>query len=98
VTANLPRRVWEHKNDLLPGFTKRHQVHDLVYFEMHDRIETAIQRERNMKHWRREWKTALVDGNEPGVGRSLSHHHVMQRTRLGGRVDPRITSGDGHDD
>jgi putative endonuclease len=65
VTANLPRRVWEHKNDILPGFTKRYRVHDLVYFELHDRIETAIQRERNMKHWRREWKTALVDGMNP---------------------------------
>jgi putative endonuclease len=65
VTSDLPRRVWQHKENHLPGFTKRYKVHDLVWFEWHDRIEGAIQREHNLKHWPRRWKTALVDSVNP---------------------------------
>ena len=65
VTSDLARRIWEHKNDMLPGFTRRYKLHDLVWFEVHDRIEAAIQREHNMKHWPRKWKTALVDAVNP---------------------------------
>ncbi len=65
VTSDLPRRVWQHKNNVVPGFTKTYKVHDLVYYEAHDRIETAIQREHNLKHWPRRWKTALIDGMNP---------------------------------
>jgi putative endonuclease len=65
VTADLPRRVWEHKNNVVPGFTKTYRVHDLVYYEPYDRIIDAIQREHNLKHWPRRWKTALVDGMNP---------------------------------
>lgn len=65
VTSNLLKRVWEHKNDVVPGFTKRYQVHDLVYYEMHERIEGAMQREQNIKHWPRRWKIVLVDGMNP---------------------------------
>ena len=60
VTSDLPRRVWEHKTGAIAGFTQRYTVHDLVYFEPHERIETAIQREHNMKHWPRRWKTATA--------------------------------------
>ena len=65
LTANLPGRVWQHKNDVVPGFTRRYRLHDLVWFERHETIQSAIQREHNIKHWRREWKTALVDGINP---------------------------------
>ena len=65
VTADLPKRVWEHRNNVVPGFTKRYGLHDLVWFERHETIQGAIQREHNMKHWRREWKTALVDEMNP---------------------------------
>ena len=65
VTSDLPRRVWEHKTGVLPGFSKRYKIHDLVWYETHDRIEAAIQREHNMKHWPRRWKTALIDAMNP---------------------------------
>jgi putative endonuclease len=65
VTSDLARRVWEHRNNLIPGFTSRYKVHDLVWYEWHGRIEAAIQREHNLKHWPRRWKTALVDGFNP---------------------------------
>jgi putative endonuclease len=65
VTADLPKRVWEHKNGVVPGFTKRYKLRDLVWFERHETIQAAIQREHNMKHWRREWKTTLVDAMNP---------------------------------
>jgi putative endonuclease len=65
VTSDLARRAWEHKNEVVAGFTKRYHVHNLVWYEAHDRIDTAIQREHNMKHWKREWKTALVDAMNP---------------------------------
>jgi putative endonuclease len=91
VTSDLAWRVWEHKAGVVAGFTQRYQVHDLVYYECHDRIEAAIQREHNIKHWPRRWKTALVERHEPRLGRSLFHDSLRWRGRLGGRVKP------GHD-
>src|SRR5690606_37383679 len=55
VTSDLARRAYEHKNGLVPGFTSKYGLTDLVYCEFHDRIEDAIQREHNIKHWRRAW-------------------------------------------
>ena len=61
VTSDLPRRVWEHKNDLADGFTKRHGVHRLVHAEFHATMEAAIQREKRIKKWRRAWKIRLIE-------------------------------------
>jgi putative endonuclease len=60
VTNDLSRRVFEHRQGLVGGFTKRYGLKRLVYFERHDDIRTAIQREKNMKHWPRTWKVRLV--------------------------------------
>jgi putative endonuclease len=65
VTNDLVRRVYEHRNDLVPGFTKRHGVKRLVYFEQHDTVYAAIQREKNIKHWSREWKIDLIVAMNP---------------------------------
>jgi putative endonuclease len=66
VTSNLPRRVWEHKNDLVEGFTKKYKVHSLVYFEQTDDIKGAIQREKQLKKWKRKWKLELIEKDNPG--------------------------------
>ena len=60
VTNDLIRRVYEHKEDLLEGFTKKHNVKNLVYFEVTDSIEGAILREKQLKTWQREWKIKLI--------------------------------------
>ena len=60
VTNNLIRRIFEHREGLVPGFTKRYGVKMLVYYERHDAAEGAIQREKNIKHWPREWKIDLI--------------------------------------
>ena len=65
VTSNLSRRAWEHREGLIEGFTKRHGLRLLVYVERHESIQAAIQRERNMKHWRRAWKVRLILGSNP---------------------------------
>jgi len=65
VTSDLVRRTWEHREGIIPGFTRRYKIRELVYYETHAAITDAIQREHNMKHWKREWKTALVDGMNP---------------------------------
>ena len=61
VTSDLIRRVWEHKNDLPDGFTKRYGVHTLGWYEVHDNMESAIRREKAIKKWRRTWKTTLIE-------------------------------------
>jgi putative endonuclease len=61
VTNDLVRRAWEHREGLTPGFTKRHGVKQLVYFEEFGDIGDAIQREKNIKHWSRAWKIALIE-------------------------------------
>ena len=63
VTSNLVKRVWEHKNNVIRGFTQRYCVHTLVWFELHQTMESAIRREKRIKGWKREWKLALVEKN-----------------------------------
>jgi putative endonuclease len=65
VTNNLVRRVFEHRNGLVRGFTKRYGIKQLVYFEEHATAPLAIQREKNIKHWPREWKIDLIVSMNP---------------------------------
>jgi len=65
VTSNLVRRVYEHKQDFVEGFTKQYKVHDLVYFETTDSGETAITREKRLKKWNRAWKLDLINKSNP---------------------------------
>ena len=65
VTSDLQKRSWEHKNDLLDGFTKKYGVHQLVYYEIHDDMVSAITREKQLKKWNRAWKLELIEqGNQ----------------------------------
>ncbi|MEA1936886.1 MAG: GIY-YIG nuclease family protein [Patescibacteria group bacterium] len=65
VTNNLLRRVLEHKDDLVDGFTKKYKVHKLVCYEEIDDIKVAIQREKQIKKWERQWKINLIEKNNP---------------------------------
>jgi putative endonuclease len=65
VTNDLARRVWEHKSDTVSGFTKKYRVHLLVYAEFHETMPEAIQREKQIKEWRRAWKLALIERDNP---------------------------------
>ncbi len=60
VTSGLMRRVWEHRDGVAEGFTKRYGLKRLVYFERHDDISRAIQREKTIKHWPRAWKVRII--------------------------------------
>ncbi len=65
VTSNIQRRLYEHKNELVDGFTKTYHVHDLVYVEGHNRIEDAIIREKQLKRWSRRKKEDLISQSNP---------------------------------
>ncbi len=65
VTNDLVRRVYEHKNGFVKGHTKRYNSDQLVYFESYDDVRLAIQREKNIKHWPRVWKTRLIAQENP---------------------------------
>ena len=65
VTSDLIRRIWEHKNDLVDGFTRRYQVHTLVYYELHETMESAIGREKQLKAGSRKRKLALIAALNP---------------------------------
>ena len=64
-TTNLPRRVWEHRNGVVAGFTREHRCHRLVWYEAHDSWEAARQRELRMKNWKRLWKLREIEGLNP---------------------------------
>jgi putative endonuclease len=66
VTSNLLRRTWEHREGVNEGFTKKYGLKRLVYYERHESIVLAIQREKNLKHWERAWKVRLILGDNPG--------------------------------
>lgn len=65
VANGLKRRVWEHKHDLVKGFTREYGVHTLVYYEESSDIEEAILREKKLKRWRRKWKLELIEKENP---------------------------------
>ncbi|MGR5211816.1 GIY-YIG nuclease family protein [Vibrio sp. WZ-1] len=65
VTSQLPQRIWQHKNGIVEGFTKKYNVHKLVYFELFEDMSTAISREKQLKQWKREWKLELVRKSNP---------------------------------
>ena len=65
VTNDLVRRVWEHKEGVADGFTKRHKIKQLVYFEQFDQIEAAITREKQLKSWKRLWRIRLIEKANP---------------------------------
>jgi putative endonuclease len=66
VTSNLVKRVWEHQNDLVDGFCKKYGVHTLVWYELHITIESAIEREKAIKNWKRAWKMKTIEEMNPG--------------------------------
>ena len=65
VTGNLPRRLYEHRNKLVDGFTKQYNVHKLVYYEHTNDVYSAISREKQLKNWNRSKKTALIEKRNP---------------------------------
>ncbi|MBA3814034.1 MAG: GIY-YIG nuclease family protein [Alphaproteobacteria bacterium] len=65
VTNNLVRRVYEHKNGLISGFTKKYNVKLLVYFQIYEYVYHALQREKTLKHWLRDWKIKTIEEKNP---------------------------------
>jgi putative endonuclease len=59
------KRVWEHKQDMAEGFTRKYEIHTLVYFEQHDEMAEAIRREKQLKKWNRAWKIELIEKINP---------------------------------
>ena len=65
VTSNLQKRIWEHKNKIVEGFTKKYNVNRLVYYEQTEDVETALNREKQLKRWHRQWKINLIKEFNP---------------------------------
>jgi putative endonuclease len=65
VTSDLIKRVYEHKNKLVDGFTRKYGVHRLVWYETHEKAESAIGREKQLKKWKRRWKLELIEEKNP---------------------------------
>jgi putative endonuclease len=65
VTSDLIKRVWEHKQNFVEGFTRQYSVHDLVWYEQHEDMLTAIAREKMLKEWKRAWKLELIEKMNP---------------------------------
>lgn len=65
VTINLIKRIWEHKNKIVEGFSKKYDLHQLVYFEVTDGKESALQREKQLKRYHRKWKLDLIEEMNP---------------------------------
>ena len=65
VTGNLQKRIWEHKNKVVEGFTKKYNVDRLVYYELTEDVESALNREKQLKRWHRQWKINLIKEMNP---------------------------------
>ena len=65
VTSNLLKRVGEHQSNLVEGFTRKYEVHTLVWYELHESMESAIQREKAIKNWKRAWKINVIEETNP---------------------------------
>jgi putative endonuclease len=65
MTSNIKKRIWEHKNNAVEGFTKKYFVHKLVFVEQTTDVNSALLREKQLKKWKREWKINLIEKNNP---------------------------------
>jgi len=65
VTSDLAKRIWEHKNNTVAGFTKKYNLHHLVLYELHENMESAILREKRLKDYKRSWKLRLIESMNP---------------------------------
>ncbi|TAH47438.1 MAG: GIY-YIG nuclease family protein [Gammaproteobacteria bacterium] len=65
VTSDLVQRAWQHRTDCVEGFSRQHQVHALVWYELHESMESAIAREKAIKRWKRAWKIKLIEATNP---------------------------------
>jgi len=65
ITSNLVRRVYEHRNGLIEGFTKQYNLKNLVYYEIYEEPQKAIEREKHIKGWKRDWKIKLIEKKNP---------------------------------
>ena len=65
VTGDLQKRIWEHKNKVVEGFTKKYNVDRLVYYELTENVESALNREKQLKRWHRQWKINLIKEMNP---------------------------------
>ena len=65
VTSDLVKRIWQHKKNMIEGFTKRYSVHQFVWYELHENMQSAIEREKRMKEWKRKWKMELIESMNP---------------------------------
>ena len=88
VTSELSDRVSLHKQEIYEGFTKKHKVHTLVYFEMHETMEQAIRREKQIKRWNRAWKIRLIEQMNPEWQDLSDESCEIQASGTGGVVPP----------
>ena len=65
VTSDLIKRIWQHKNNVVKGFTERYSIHQLVWYELHETMESAIRKEKMLKNWKRVWKLELIERSNP---------------------------------
>jgi putative endonuclease len=89
MTSNLVRRMWQHKNNITPGFTKRYNVKTLVYFEVHDNAQSGISREKRIKKWQRTWKLELIEKKNPGwkdLHADITHQASMRKELLSSMI------------
>ncbi|TCZ81858.1 GIY-YIG nuclease family protein [Lysobacter sp. N42] len=93
VTSDLVRRIWEHREHLVPGFTAKYGVARLVWYEQHDAMDEAIAREKRLKKWRRAWKLELIDGFNPSW-RDLWHDVIGEHPKATS-MDSRVRGNDG---
>jgi putative endonuclease len=65
VTSNLPQRIWQHKTKITKGFTEKYNLNKIVWYEAHEDIVSAIQREKALKAWKRDWKIRIIEEMNP---------------------------------
>ena len=87
VTSDLIGRIWQHRTEATKGFTARYGIKRLVWFEVHETMESAILREKQIKRWRRQWKYDLVNADNP-TWRDLAEDLGFDPLPLGRQADP----------
>lgn len=93
VTSNLIGRIWQHRGEITGGFTAHYDIKRLVWFELHETMESAIRREKAVKNWRRQWKVDLVQADNP-TWRDLAEEFGFE-TPIKERWTPDQVRGDG---
>lgn len=93
ITNDIARRIYEHNNELVDGFTKKYHLKELIYYEVFNNVNEAIAREKKLKHWKKQWKWDLIMEANPKLVNLYDNGNILSHQKCDSYIDPASSAG-----